>query len=80
MSLTALCGHAPCRAREVRAAFLPIDRARTQITGSVALETGITELPGLFICFYWASCDLIISSILALTALKLNEAGACMGG
>jgi hypothetical protein len=36
--------------------------------------------PACCACNYWPSWALIISSILALTALKLNEAGACMGG
>jgi hypothetical protein len=29
---------------------------------------------------YWPWCSLIIASILALTALRLNDAGSCMGG
>jgi hypothetical protein len=34
----------------------------------------------LCVCVYCPSCALIISSIFALRALRLNDAGACIGG
>jgi hypothetical protein len=48
------------------------------IFGSIARAIKVGSSDAYF--YYWASWAFIISSILALMALKLNEAGACMGG